>query len=47
MNLDELYQRAAALERDGRWAEAEAAYRDLFDKEPTAKGNTPRGANAP
>jgi tetratricopeptide (TPR) repeat protein len=46
VNLDELYQRAAALERDGRWAEAEAAYRDLFDKELTANGNAPRAADA-
>lgn len=46
MNLDELYQRAAALERDGRWAEAEVLYRDLFDRELATNGSASRAADA-
>jgi tetratricopeptide (TPR) repeat protein len=46
VDLDELYQRAAALERDGRWAEAEILYRDLFQRELATNGSAPRAADA-
>lgn len=33
MSISELYQRAAALERESRWADAEILYRQLFEEE--------------